>query len=134
MGGAANGSSYQFTGRENDGNSLYFYRARYYNPMYHRFIAQDPTDFNGMSANLYSFVMNNPVNFRDPGGLFACIAPPTGLGAIVGGIVGATLGGATIGSDIGWGFGFGIGTAIGAGIGGVLGGPGGAIVGAEIGG
>jgi hypothetical protein len=32
IGGSANANSYQFTGRENDGTSLYYYRARYYSP------------------------------------------------------------------------------------------------------
>src|SRR5712692_9454092 len=40
-GGSANGNSYQFTGRENDGTGLHFYRARYYSPTLQRFIAQD---------------------------------------------------------------------------------------------
>jgi uncharacterized protein RhaS with RHS repeats len=30
--GAANTNSYRFTGREDDGSGLYFYRARYYHP------------------------------------------------------------------------------------------------------
>jgi len=37
----------EFTGRENDGTGLYFYRARYYNPTFQRFIAQDPIGFGG---------------------------------------------------------------------------------------
>jgi RHS repeat-associated protein len=41
----SNGNPYQFTGRENDGTGLYFYRVRYYSPTYQRFIAQDPPDF-----------------------------------------------------------------------------------------
>ncbi|MGB8414050.1 MAG: RHS repeat-associated core domain-containing protein [Candidatus Binatus sp.] len=45
--GAANGSAYEFTGRENDGTGLYFYRARYYSPTLQRFIAQDPIGFRG---------------------------------------------------------------------------------------
>jgi RHS repeat-associated protein len=40
---------FQFTGCENDWPNLYpelyFYRARYYNPMFQRFISQDPLDF-----------------------------------------------------------------------------------------
>ena len=44
-GGAGNTNPYQFTGRENDGTGLYFYRARYYSPTFQRFIAQDPLDF-----------------------------------------------------------------------------------------
>jgi RHS repeat-associated protein len=66
--GSANGNSYQFTGRENDGTGLYFYRARYYSPAYQRFIAQDPIDFSGGSPNQYGYALNNPVSFRDPSG------------------------------------------------------------------
>ncbi len=33
---------YQYTGRENDGTGLYFYRARYYSPQLHRFLGEDP--------------------------------------------------------------------------------------------
>ncbi len=68
--GAANGNVYQFTGRENDGSpgGLYYYRARYYNPTYQRFVAQDPIDFRG-GLNLYSYVGNSPLNFSDWWGL-----------------------------------------------------------------
>ncbi len=52
VGGSANGNSYQFTGRENDGTGLYFYRARYYSPTFQRFIAQDPLGFGGDDTKL----------------------------------------------------------------------------------
>jgi len=67
--GAANSNSFQFTGRENDGTGLYFYRARYYSPMFQRFIAQDPMDFAGQNANLYAYAVNAPINLIDPLGL-----------------------------------------------------------------
>ena len=38
--GSANANPYQFTGRENDGTGLYFYRARYYSPTLQRFVSQ----------------------------------------------------------------------------------------------
>ncbi len=41
-------NSYQFTARENDdegGYDLYYYRGRYYSPVFQRFISQDPLDF-----------------------------------------------------------------------------------------
>ena len=60
---------FEFTGRENDGTGLYFYRARYYSPTYQRFIAQDPLDFGGGSANLYAYLVDDPVNLVDPSGL-----------------------------------------------------------------
>jgi RHS repeat-associated protein len=68
VGGSANGNSYQFTGRENDGTGLYFYRARYYSPTFQRFIAQDPIGFRGGDRNLYGYVSNGPTNFRDARG------------------------------------------------------------------
>ncbi len=55
-GGAGNTNPYQFTGRENDGTGLYYFRARYYGPIFQRFIAQDPLRFAGGSVNVYSYV------------------------------------------------------------------------------
>lgn len=40
--GSSNSSSYQYTGRENDGTGIYYYRARYYHPGLQRFISEDP--------------------------------------------------------------------------------------------
>jgi len=40
--GASNTNSFQYTGRENDGTGLYFYRARYYHPGLQRFLGEDP--------------------------------------------------------------------------------------------
>lgn len=68
--GAVNGSSYEFTGRENDGTGLYYYRARYYSPSFQRFTAQNPIGFRGGDANLYAYVANNPVSFVSPFGIF----------------------------------------------------------------
>jgi len=59
---------YQYTGRENDGTGLYFYRARYYNPQFPRFISEDPIEFNGGDTNLYAYVGDSPTNFTDPTG------------------------------------------------------------------
>jgi RHS repeat-associated protein len=59
---------YQYTGRENDSTGLYFYRARYYNPMFGRFISQDPAGFAG-GINLYGYAANDPVGYTDPLGM-----------------------------------------------------------------
>jgi RHS repeat-associated protein len=67
--GAASTSSFQYTGRENDGTGLYFYRARYYQPILQRFISQDPIGFQGGDVNLYAYAMNSPTNFFDSSGL-----------------------------------------------------------------
>ncbi|MFC4853959.1 DNRLRE domain-containing protein [Actinophytocola glycyrrhizae] len=62
------GNPYRFTGREDDGTGLYFYRARYYSPTLHRFVSEDPLGFAG-GANLYSYVDNLPTALVDPLGL-----------------------------------------------------------------
>jgi RHS repeat-associated protein len=61
---------YQFTGRENDGTGLYYYRARYYNPTTGRFISEDPMAFGG-GTNFYGYAANRPVILPDPFGLQA---------------------------------------------------------------
>ena len=70
--GTASTNPTQYTGRENDGTGLYYYRARYYSPQFGRFISEDPAGFRG-GINLYSYAYGNPVLFRDPFGL----CPPT---------------------------------------------------------
>jgi len=69
MTGGTNGSVFQYTGRENEGNGLYFYRNRYYSPLLGRFISRDPLGFAGSGPNLYAYANNNPVNLVDPYGL-----------------------------------------------------------------
>lgn len=86
VGGSANGSSYEFTGRGNDGAGLYYYRARYYQPAHQRFIAQDPIEFADGNANLYAYVGNDAVNLLDPEGLWtAAVGWTSGGGAGWGG-------------------------------------------------
>ena len=81
-------SPYAFTGREYDPETgCYYYRNRYYCPGMARFISEDPIGFAGLDNNLYRYVFNNSVNFRDPGGNIPIIALPL-LGAAVGGGVG----------------------------------------------
>lgn len=66
--GAANTSSYKYTGREDDGSGLYYYRARYYHPRLQRFIAEDPIGFGGGDLNVYGYTLNSPMRFVDPDG------------------------------------------------------------------
>jgi RHS repeat-associated protein len=52
-----NGTStnpFQFTGRENDGPGLYYYRARYFGPGFYRFTNEDPIRFLG-GFNFYTY-------------------------------------------------------------------------------
>lgn len=49
-----NSNALQFTGRENDGTGLYYYRARYYDAATGRFTQEDPSGPQG-GLNLYSY-------------------------------------------------------------------------------
>ncbi len=69
LSGQANANSSKYTGREDDGTGLYYYRARYYSSSLQRFISQDPIGFNSGDTNLYAYVGNDPINFVDPSGL-----------------------------------------------------------------
>lgn len=70
-------NGYQFTAREWDKETgLYYYRARYYDPMEGRFISKDPIGFESGDVNLYGYVHNNPINQTDPTGLSSAIAIP----------------------------------------------------------
>jgi RHS repeat-associated protein len=80
---------YTYTGREWDRETgLYFYRARYYDPMEGRFISKDPIGFKG-GINLYSYTDQNPVNFIDPYGLRTWTINRMGAGASLA-VVGAS--------------------------------------------
>jgi RHS repeat-associated protein len=59
----------QYTGRENDGTSLQYNRARYYSSVLQRFISEDPIGMAG-GINLYAYVENDPINLTDPSGLW----------------------------------------------------------------
>ena len=63
-------NSYQYTGREHDASQLYYYRARYYNPIFKRFISEDPSGLSG-GLNLYEYASDSPTNRIDPFGLDA---------------------------------------------------------------
>jgi RHS repeat-associated protein len=64
-----NDNSQQYTGRENDGTGLYYYRARYYSPAMGRFVSQDPIGWEAGQTNGYSYVGGDPISFIDPDGL-----------------------------------------------------------------
>jgi RHS repeat-associated protein len=74
--GQSNANEFEYTGRENEGNGLYYYRARYYSPLLGRFISQDPLGFAGSGPNLYAYAYDDPVNFIDPFGLQTTTASP----------------------------------------------------------
>ncbi len=83
-------NSYEFTGRENDTSgflTMYYYRGRYYEPAFQRFISQDPMDFSGGDTNLYGYVLKDPLVLRDPTGRLLI---EIFVGGAVGGVEGAT--------------------------------------------
>jgi RHS repeat-associated protein len=54
----------KFTGQRLDGTGLYYYDARYYDPLIGRFISPDtiiPNPANPQSFNRYSYCLNNPL-------------------------------------------------------------------------
>ena len=78
--GTGTGTAFQYTGRENEGDGLYYLRARYLSTQYHRFLSEDPFEFND-GPNLYAYVGSAPLDATDPLGLTGWRLPqnPGGL-------------------------------------------------------
>ncbi len=58
---------YLYTGRERDPDTgQLYYRARWYDPQVGRFISEDPIGFGGGDVNLYGYVWQSPLGYRDP--------------------------------------------------------------------
>ena len=123
--GAASTNTFQYTGRENDATStgLMYYRARYYNPAWGRFISEDPIGLAG-GINRYAYAGGNPVGFRDPSGRNPILAGAIGgaIGGAAGSIIGQLINNGGRFECINWGW---------NGVGGAA--AGGAIIGAAIG-
>jgi RHS repeat-associated protein len=64
--GAAHRNRRRFSGQTRSGR---YCRARYYHPGRRRFISEDPIEFGGGDTNLYGYVWQSPLHFRDPDGL-----------------------------------------------------------------
>jgi RHS repeat-associated protein len=72
----SHGNVFRFAGEQRDPeSSLYYLRARYYEPETGRFISKDPVPF--VQRNVYA--ANNPVNLTDPSGEFVAV----GIGAAI---------------------------------------------------
>jgi len=66
------GTDKLFTGQRLDDTGLYYYGARYYDPLIGRFISPDPfvkSIANPQMLNRFSYVLNNPLKYVDPSGL-----------------------------------------------------------------
>ncbi|NJP49210.1 hypothetical protein HCJ93_03745 [Streptomyces sp. SBST2-5] len=79
--GEPTSNTHTFTGREDDGTGLLYYRDRYYDPQTGRFISQDPSGHSG-GVNLYQYALASPTTYTDPSGNNPMIA-----GCVVGGIL-----------------------------------------------
>jgi RHS repeat-associated protein len=64
----AGDTPFRYTGRDDDGTGLYYYRARYYHPQLACFVAEDAIGFDG-GINLYAYVGGNPISIADALGL-----------------------------------------------------------------
>ena len=88
--GTSSLNPFQYTGRENDNNGLYYYRARYYHPGLQRFISEDSLGFGAGDVNLYTYAQNSVTNFRDPTGNFIPVAAVGGALCATGAVAGAS--------------------------------------------
>ena len=67
---------FRFTGREWDSETnLYYYRARYYDSLFGRFLSEDP--LRSPDEDMYVYVYNNPARYFDPFGLVKWGYPTT---------------------------------------------------------
>lgn len=67
--GAAHRGRHRFSGQTRIGR---YCRARYYHPGLSRFLSEDPLRLASPTGNLYAYVENAPLRFRDPLGLEKC--------------------------------------------------------------
>lgn len=74
-------NEFQYAGRENDGTGLFSNRARYYSPVFQRFVSEDPIGWRG-GTNAYAYVRNAPTESIDPTGLYPSDLACNLLGAI----------------------------------------------------
>ena len=58
----ASSNPFEFTGRENDGTGLYYYRNRYYHPQLQRFISEDPLNVVSVRLNSNGLSVKIPSN------------------------------------------------------------------------
>jgi RHS repeat-associated protein len=69
---------FTFTARERDPETkLYYYRARYYDPLFGRFLSEDEMAL-GDGSNAYPYVANRPTILSDPLGMYKILGFPPG--------------------------------------------------------
>jgi RHS repeat-associated protein len=93
-----------------------YYRARYYDPSAGRFVSEDPLEFAGGDTDLYRYVWNQLLNYRDPSGWWGVgvvgsagagfgLSPAMGAGSVSGqiGVFWGGPGGVNTGKTISFG-------------------------------
>ncbi len=89
-------TTFRFTGQRWDpGSGLYFYNARWYDPLIGRFLQADtivPQPGNPQALNRYSYVLNSPLRFNDPSGHWRNVPSVNGSIGSTGVASGNTLG------------------------------------------
>jgi len=83
--GESGNEEFRYTGKQEDPTGLYYFGARYYDPVTGRFITRDSVfgDLSDpQSLNRYSYCRNNPHKYTDPDG--EC---PIVIGAVTGAII-----------------------------------------------
>ncbi len=89
---SAVGNRYCWQGREYSFKTgLYYFRARWYDPITGRWLSNDPIGISG-GLNQYVFCADNPVNRTDPTGQMSPILVKVITGTILGGISGGAGG------------------------------------------
>ena len=83
---------YRYRGyRYDEETNLYYLYSRYYNPELGRFISADcyinEPGSSVLSNNLYTYCLNNPVNYTDPYGYSVTVAIGLGATAVIGAFV-----------------------------------------------
>ena len=98
--GITSTSSYKYTGREDDGTGLAYYRARYYHPRLQRFVSEDPIGIVGGDLNFYAYAGNEPIRLFDSDGLSSTTAAAplisSGLSEVTSAIISAIGSGAAV--------------------------------------
>jgi RHS repeat-associated protein len=87
------GNKYRFTGKEQDETGMYYFGARYYDPMVGRFITPDPVmGISPQLLNPYPYCQNNPILYVDPTGEWVWLVAFMAIGALAGGGVAYAMG------------------------------------------